>query len=95
MVFFDQSVFGLHHGNFFFVTLGHNVVRPHSTSQRQHRKLQDHLDNVKHAWIRRHYADTPLMMVKLTIGVSEAVPDTDTIVTLKDVDAIIKLQLAT
>jgi len=44
---------------------------------------------------RRYYADTPLMMVKLTIGVSDAVPATDAIVTLKDVAATIAVTKAT
>lgn len=80
MVFLYQSVFSFHHSKFFLMPLGHGVVRPHSASQRQYGKLQNDFNDVKHTWIRLHYADTPLMIVKLTIGVSEAVPTTDAIV---------------
>jgi hypothetical protein len=35
------------------------------------------------------------MMAKFTTGLSATVPETDTIVTLKDVEAVIEVQFAT
>ena len=41
------------------------------------------------------HAETPLMMVKLTMGVSEAVPTTDAIVIWNDVAAVMAVTKAT